>query len=93
MEKLMPHLIVPEDTFERLAARAAALNISVDELVQPILDQLAESSVELPLTGDAWQAELSAWKRDAESRGGRYPAAFILDDSRETLHRGREDSF
>ncbi len=25
----MPHLTVPEDTFRRLAAKAAALNISV----------------------------------------------------------------
>ena len=39
----------------------------------------------LPLTGDAWRAELEAWKRDAESRADRYPSAFVLDDSRETI--------
>jgi hypothetical protein len=47
----MPHVTLPEDTFQRLAARAAALNISVDEFVQPTLDQLAKSDTELPLTG------------------------------------------
>jgi hypothetical protein len=58
----MPHVTLPEDTFQRLVAKAAALNITVDEFVQPTLDQLAKSDTELPLTGDAWQAELDAWK-------------------------------
>lgn len=88
----MPHVKVPEETFQRLATKAAALNISVDELVQPTLEQLAGSESELPLTGDAWQSELSAWKRDAQSRSGRYPANFVLDGSRETVYREREDS-
>ncbi len=93
----MPHLTVPEETFRRLAARAAALNISVDDLVQPALDRLAETDPSapepsLPLTGDAWRAELDAWKRDAEARAGRYPPGFVLDDSRETLYREREDA-
>jgi len=97
MEDTMPHLTVTEDTFRRLAARAAALNISVDDLVQPALDRLAETGTSppeppLPLTGDAWHAELNAWKRDAESRAGRYPPGFVLDDSRETIYREREDA-
>jgi hypothetical protein len=97
MEKKMPHLSVSEDIFRRLAARAAFLNISVDDLVQPVLERLAETGTaaperQLPLTGDAWHAELDAWKRDAESRAGRYPPGFVLDDSRETLYREREDS-
>jgi len=82
----MPHLTVPEDTFKRLAAKAAALNFSVDDLVKAALDQLAEtgtsaSESEPLLTGNAWHAELSAWRRDAESRDGRYPRGFVLDDS------------
>jgi predicted transcriptional regulator len=93
----MPHLAIPEDTFQRLAAKAAALNISVDDLVKPALDQIAETSASapelpMPLAGDAWHAELEAWKRDAESRAGRYPRGFVLDDSRETLYREREDA-
>ena len=91
----MPNLTVPEDTFQRLAAKAAALNISVDDLVKPALDQLVEtdtSATELPLTGDAWHAELIAWKRDAENRAGRYPRGFVHDESRETIYREREDA-
>jgi len=46
----------------------------------------------LPLTGEAWQAELDAWRQDAESRASRYPPGFVLDDPRETLYREREDA-
>jgi hypothetical protein len=93
----MAHLTVAEETFRRLAAKAAALNISVEDLVKPALDQLAEAVTSpsvppSPLTGDAWQAELEAWKRDAERRAGRYPEGFVLDDSRETIYREREDT-
>ena len=93
----MPYISVAEDAFRRLSERAAALNISVDELVKLALDRLAESGPvrtepPLPLTGDAWLAELEAWKRDAESRAGRYPPGFVLDDSRETIYREREDA-
>jgi len=93
----MPQVTVQEDTFRRLSERAAALNVSVDDFVKPALDRLAETGAPLvepplPLTGDAWRAELEAWKRDAESRAGRYPQGFVLDDSRETIYREREDA-
>ncbi len=88
----MPYVTVPEETFQRLAMKAAALNLSVDDLVKPALEQLAESDTELPLTGEAWHDECAAWKRDAESRSDRYPASFVLDDSRETIYREREDA-
>jgi hypothetical protein len=91
-EHTMPHVTIPDDTFHRLVAKAAALNNSVDDLIKPALDRLAPSDTELPLTGDAWQAELNAWKRDAQSRIGRYSPTFVLDDSRETLYREREDA-
>lgn len=93
----MPHITVSHDTFRRLTTRAAALNVSVDDLVKPALDRLAETDTSapeppLPLTGDAWRAELEAWKRDAESRAGRYPPGFVLDDSRETIYGERENA-
>ena len=88
----MPHVTISEETFQRLAAKAAALNVSVDDLVQPTLDRLAETDGELPLTGAAWLAELRAWKRDAERRSSRYPPDFLLDDSREIIYREREDA-
>ena len=39
----MPHVTVAEDTFRRLSEHAAALKISVDDLVKPALDRLAET--------------------------------------------------
>ena len=57
------------------------------------LDETGTAAPEpLPLTGEAWYAELEAWKRDAESRAGRYPPGFVLDDSREAIYREREDA-
>ena len=93
----MPYLSVSGDTYRRLIARAAALNISVDDLIQPALDRLAEAGgpapePPLPLAGDAWLAELDAWKRDAQSRAGRFAPGFVLDDSREAFFREREDA-
>jgi hypothetical protein len=93
----MPTLNISEGTFRGLCARAEALGISVDDLVAPILDRLAETGIPapeppLPLTGDAWRAELEAWKRDAKAREERYPPGFVLDDSRETMYREREDA-
>lgn len=93
----MPHVNIPEETFRRLATKAASLSISVEDLVKPALDQLAETEdsapeTSLPLTGDAWLAELDAWKRDAESRGNRYPRGYILDDSRQSIYGEREDA-
>ena len=55
----MSHVTIPQDTFERLCVRAAALNITVDDLVKPVVDQLAEFGAPAPswrLTGDAWRA-------------------------------------
>src|SRR4051794_35708102 len=99
MEGPMPHVSDSEETVRRLAARAVALNISVDELVQPALDWLAETGASpaeppLRLTRDAWRMELEAWnwKRDAQSRAGRDSPGFVVDDSRETIDRGREDA-
>ena len=38
----MPHVVIPVETFRRLTERAGSLNLSVDALVQQVLEQLAE---------------------------------------------------
>jgi hypothetical protein len=86
-----------EDTFGRLTVRAAVLNICVDDLFQPVIDGLADDGASTleqpgPLTGDSWWADLEAWKRHAESRAGRCPPGFVLDESRESIYRGRDDT-
>jgi hypothetical protein len=155
MENPMATITIPDSTFDRLTRQAAAIGITVEQLVLPVLDQIAppgptpeerrrafeewrkrveeragmyppgfqvDDSREaiykeredaqlapprpvgtvgpepsppeppLPLTGAAWRAELEAWRRDAEALSGRYPPGFVLDDSRETIYREREDA-
>jgi hypothetical protein len=75
----MTELTLPEDTFQRLVEKAAALRISVAGLVYLGLERLSENWVSasepvLPQTGDRYAAELDALKRDAQSRASRYPA-------------------
>ncbi len=93
----MPNLMIPEETFQRLAERAAALNISVDALVESAVNYVAKygpypPDPPPPLTGDAWQANWEAMKQEAESRADRYPPRFVVDDSRETIYGERLDA-
>ena len=93
----MPSITVPGVVFRRLSERAAALNLSIDDHVEPTLAFLAEygsppPKVSLRLTGEAWKADREAWNRDAEAIAGRYPPGFVLDDSRETMYRERLDA-
>jgi hypothetical protein len=83
--------------YGRLAARAAKLNITVEDLVKPALDQLTQGggpapSAQLPLTGEAWKRAFEEWTKEIESRAGNYPPGFRVDDSRETIYGEREDS-
>ncbi|WP_088256834.1 hypothetical protein [Fimbriiglobus ruber] len=86
------HVTVPDDTFARLSAAAAARNLTVDEFVRPLLETVVPPTESLPLTGEAWRAELAGWKQDAANRSDRYPPRFQLDDSRDTIYREREDA-
>jgi hypothetical protein len=93
----MATVSIPEETFRRLAEKAAALHVSVEELLRPALEALLENGaatqqMQPPLTGEAWKHELEEWKKDAETRAGRYPPGHVLDDSRETIYGEREDS-
>jgi hypothetical protein len=88
----MPSLTVPDDVFERLAKRAAALNVTVEQLVAPLLDLAAtESGAPVPPApasfGD-WKTKFDAWMADVQARSPRYPPGFIMDDSRESMYEG-----
>ena len=89
----MPTVSIPGPTFKRLAERAASLNITVEELVTPVLDQLAANGLACqppaPLPSDDWQAQFDAWMRAVHTRADRYPPGFELDDSRESIYEGR----
>lgn len=90
----MASITIPDETYRRLSRRASALKITVDELVQPALDQLAnvENHADAPLQGDAWRAEAEALEQEAIDRSHRYPPGFVVDDRRETIYRERLDA-
>src|SRR3954447_7272775 len=65
-EDPMATLNIPDDTYRRLAARAAAQGITVDALATPALEHLAQGTAAdghpptaaadpAPPTGDAWR--------------------------------------
>ena len=95
----MPNVAVSDDTYRELCELAAATNVSVEEFIGTALGWVANHRVALfpkpippPLTGEARRAVLDAWERDAEARSKNYPPGFVLDDSRETMYREREDA-
>ena len=78
-------------TLRRLSDKAKLLNISVQELLTPLVDQVS-SEGNAPLTGSAWQAAFKQMQERAAARDSRYPPGFQVDDSRESIYREREDS-
>lgn len=85
----MPMLSVPNPTFQRLAERAAALNITVEELVTPALELLAQQDIDTQPPTDDWQRQFNEWMNHVAGRANRYPPNFQLDDSRESMYEGR----
>jgi hypothetical protein len=90
----MPSVNISEETFHLLAEKAAALHVTVEELVQPALKELARNGTPSlpPVTEETWQREQEAWQKRAASRAGRYPPGHVVDDSRETIYGEREEN-
>ena len=89
----MPTLTIPEDTYRRLAARAEALHVTVEQLVVPVLEREADvATPSRPLTEEVWRREIEAHRREVESRADRYPPGFRVDDSREAIYAERLDA-
>ena len=92
----MPQFTIPDDTYERLARRAAALNVTVEQLVTPALERAAEAEAAngLPITppGDLpyqqWKTRFDEFLAIVHSRGDRYPPGFQADVSRESIYEG-----
>jgi hypothetical protein len=89
----MPYLTIPDEMFQRLAKRAAALNVTVEQLVTPLLDlAVASDSNGLPTPAppeagiDDWKTKFDAWMADVQARANRYPPGFVMDASRESIY-------
>jgi len=91
----MPNLMIPDEMFDRLAKRAAALNLTVEQLIAPLLHLAAEggsnghsapSTTTAPV--DDWKKKFDAWMADVQARAHRYAQGFVLDDSRESIYQG-----
>jgi hypothetical protein len=92
-EAAMPSLTIPDELFERLTKRAAALNVTVEELIAPLLDVAAESAQSGHLSPspteepfDDWKKKFDSWMVDVRARAHRYPPGFVMDDSRESIY-------
>jgi hypothetical protein len=90
----MPTLTIPDAVFERLAKRAAQLNVTVAQLIAPLLDMAAESNDPgHPTTAPTavrfaeWKNRFDAWMAEVQARVNRYPPGFVMDDSRESIYQ------
>ena len=88
----MPSVTIPNDVYERLAMRAAALGIGVEQLI-PLLEHSSESSgnrraPSTELSIEEWKKGFEAWMKEVQARAHRYPPGFVLDDSRESIYEG-----
>jgi hypothetical protein len=81
----MPTINIRNETYNRLALKAAATNTTIDRLVEPVLEQLAGDESAPHLRHEA----LADWMAVVKARDSRYPVGFMADDSRETIYEGR----
>lgn len=87
----MPSVTIPDELFQRLTHRAAALDVSVEELIAPVLELAVKSKVQPPSSAPAfedWKKGFDDWMADVQGRTRRYPPEFVLDDSRESMYQG-----
>jgi hypothetical protein len=63
------------------------------EAVQAIIEVLRRQAVALPPRASAseWSTQFDAWMGAVALRANRYPAGFIVDDSRETIYEGPDE--
>jgi len=84
----MATVTIPDTVYRRLNDRATALSLSVEELLSHVVEQ-AIPPISKPLQGEEWKREFDRWMSDIESRKHRYPADFVVDDSRASIYDER----
>jgi hypothetical protein len=91
----MPSVTISDEVFERLTRRAAALNVTVEQLIAPLLSIAVENhgsgdaaTALSDASFDNWKKKFDAWMVDVQGRAHRYPPGFVMDDSRESIYQG-----
>lgn len=87
----MPTIHVPNDTYERLARRAAVLGTTAEALAVPALERAAAEEAPSPPgqpSPDEWRRRFDAFNALVQSRADRYPPGFQADASREAMYEG-----
>src|ERR1051325_2599847 len=88
----MPTLAISDELFERLAKRASALNVTVEQLILALATENAGNghppSSPASVCFDKWKKQFDAWMADVQTRAHRYPPGFVMDDSRESIYEG-----
>jgi hypothetical protein len=92
----MATITIPEETFQRLSRRAAALGTTVEAVAVPALEQVGEEPTsnepEMAKTpsapNDDWKTRFAEFLERARSRADRYPPGFEADVSRESIYEG-----
>ena len=82
----MPTLTVPDSTYERLKAKAAARKLSLDAYLADLAGQTdaatTDSARQLAAL-ESFAASMTAWT------SAHLPAGHVVDDSRESIYEGR----
>lgn len=89
----MPSLNVSDDLYQQLAQRAAALNLTVEELVASLAKSLDRPNGAVPPASATepyvdWTKKFSSWMAEVQARATRYPPGFVMDDSRASIYQG-----
>jgi len=92
----MPQLTVSADIYEKLARQAATRNLTVEQLVTSVLEEVAGAEVEnghqprsaADVPYDQWKARFDEFLAAVRSRAGRYPPGFQADVGRERIYEG-----
>lgn len=88
----MTMLNIKREIYERLARKAAAKNTTVEKLVEPVLDEFAETgpSEEIESNSARQLAALESFIAGMTAWTGKHlPPGHVVDDSRESIYEGR----
>ena len=87
----MAQITISDTLFDELAKSAASMDLSIGELIEPILTEIAQSASgsggkSSRLSHDEWKTWFEDWQTQVRARSGKYPPGFRADTSRESIY-------